>query len=642
MKFLKVFLVLLFLAAAGAGGWWWYTKNQRVKLELYSPDMGAIFYNDRKTKTVSIYSKDNVLMYKNVYERSDDMPANLPQDIYTLMEFAGKNYFKCEKPETDEDLKLLKAYEIPADGLDDCFVLYEAERAAYMYRDDTHYKLVLWKTAADLLKMHGRNGIYDAYLQTAYMQSDLWGLESASLFYFDRSSEFADESQILWLMSVLTLNVLPYEDMESFLRRTGEFAEYMIEQGKTSYRDAVRVPVEYNINKLTDNYPLYTSLILEELERRGVQPSGEVVITSGLNLDTIEKAKEAIAERMPFLPDGANAVMAVVNLNDGSIEALAANNRFRFRTMQMKRQIGSTFKPMVYLTAFNNGFRPNQLIVDKPYEYKNHGKPYHPANFEDYYMGVIPLRKGLVFSLNNATIRLAMLAELQKVADTAKLMGMNYDVKPYLAMPLGIFPLTVQNVAQVYSVIGNYGVRKDCGLILNIRNMKGEPLYYVKRSPEQIISPVSAYQVLRIMQDVSRIGTARGAGLISGTAAKTGTTDDYKDAWTAAIAPPYAIVAWVGFDDHRSMGDKGTGGGLAAPIVTAFQKRMWNDWQKIDFNIPSGVVLKDVDYYSGVLPSDACRSKRTYTEAFADDNLPEPCVRSAVEPIVIENKDKGQ
>jgi penicillin-binding protein 1A len=642
MKFLKVFLVLLLIAAACAGGWWWYQENRRVRLELYSPDMGAIFFNDRKTKTVSIYSKDNVLMYRNVYERSDDIPANLPQDFYTLMEFAGKNYFTCEKPDTEEELKLLKTYEISPEGLDDCIVLYEAEKAAYMYRDDENYKLVLWKTVADLLKMHGRNGIYDAYLQTAYMQSDLWGMESASLFYLDRSAEFADESQMLWLMSVLTLNTLPYDDMESFLRRTGEFAEYMIEQGRTAYRDAVRVPVEYNINKLTDNYPQYTSLILEEMERRGFQPSGEVVVTSGLNLDTIEKAKEAVAERMPFVPDGANIVLAVVNIEDGSVEALAANNRFRFRTMQMKRQIGSTFKPMVYLTAFNNGFRPNQLIVDKPYEYKNHGKPYNPANFEDYYMGVIPLRKGLVFSLNNATIRLAMLAGLPKVAETAELLGMNYDVKPYLAMPLGIFPLTVQNVAQVYSVIGGYGLRKDSGLILSIRNTKGEPLYYVKRSPEQIVSSVSAYQVLHIMQDVPRIGTARGTGLIPGTAAKTGTTDDYKDAWTAAIAPPYAIVAWVGFDDHRSMGEKATGGGLAAPVIAAFQKRMWNEWQKIDFNIPPGVVLKDVDYYSGVLPGDACSSQRTYAEAFAEDNLPEPCVRSAVEPINTENTSKGQ
>jgi penicillin-binding protein 1A len=235
-----------------------------------------------------------------------------------------------------------------------------------------------------------------------------------------------------------------------------------------------------------------------------------------------------------------------------------------------------------------------------------------------------------------------MLTGLPKVADTAKRLGMEYDVKPYLAMPLGIFPLTVQNVARVYSVIGNYGLRKDSGLILSITNTKGEPLFYAKRSPEQIVSPVSAYQVMRIMQDVPRIGTARGTGLIPGTAAKTGTTDDYKDAWMAAIAPPYAIVAWVGFDDHRSMGEKGTGGGLAAPVIAAFQKRMWPDRQKIDFNIPSGVVLKDVDYYSGVLPGDGCSSKRTYTEAFAEGNQPEPCDRSAVEPLDSANTDKGQ
>ncbi|WP_415238576.1 transglycosylase domain-containing protein [Seleniivibrio woodruffii] len=642
MRYLKLFLILAVLGAAGAAGTMWYLEKVRIKLELYSPDMGAMFYFDRKTKTVSIYSKDNILMYKKVYERADVMPSVIPADFYALMSYAGRNIYTCERPDTEDEIKLLKKYEIPAGGLDDCIVMYQAEKAAYMYKDDPHYDLVLWKTAADLIKMHGMQGIYDAYLQTVYMQSDLWGLESASLFYFGKSAEFTDRPQILWLMTVMTLNVLPYEDMESFVKRTGELAQFMTKDGNKAYADALRTPVEYNITAMTDEYPQYTSLILEEMERRGVQPSGEMTVTSGLSLATIKAAQEAIAERLPLVPEGANIVLAVVNTEDGSIEALAASNRFRFRTMQMKRQIGSTFKPVVYLTAFENGFRPNQLINDKRYEYKNHGKPYSPVNYDDYYMGVIPLRKGLVFSLNNATIRLATLTGLNKVADTAKDMGMAYDVKPYLAMPLGIFPLTAVNLAQVYSVIGAGGIRKDSGLILNIRQTNGDPVFYAKRRPTPIVSPVSAYQVMHILQDGPRIGTARGSGILLGTAAKTGTTNEYKDAWTAAIAPPYSIVAWVGFDDNRSMGEKGTGGSLAAPVVAAFQKRIWGEGQKIDLNIPQGVVFKEADSYSGVVTGGACQSKKVYIEAFAEDSVPEPCVRSAVEKMESENTTKGQ
>ena len=324
--------------------------------------------------------------------------------------------------------------------------------------------------------------------------------------------------------------------------------------------------------------------------------------------------------------------MAVVNFEDGTIEAMAATDKFRYRTMQMKRQIGSTFKPMVYLTAFSNGFTPNELIVDKQYTYGNYGRTYTPANFEDFYMGTIPLRKGLVFSLNNATIRLAKITGLKKVADTAENMGMEYDIKPYLSMPLGVFPLTALNLAKVYGTLGAYGVRKDTGFIMDVTKADGEPFFYGKKADERVVPESAAFQVLHIMRDVARIGTAKYSGLIKGSAAKTGTTDEYKDAWTASVFPPYAAVAWVGYDDNRSMGENGTGGGFAAPIIAAFQRRILNGEAKIDFQVPKGVVLKNVDTYRGFVIGKGCNSRYGYSEAFSADNIPADCVVSRVEP----------
>lgn len=607
-------------------------KSRRIDLSLFTPDTSVIFKNERKSRAVTIQSKDGRIMYKKVFETAEPMPDYVPQDIYTMMSYLGEKLLECERPESKEDLELIDDYDINPDGLRDCFILYQAEQASAVYKGHENERLIVLKTAADLMREYGRERLQRAFMANAYMQNDVWGLQSAALGYFGRGIDAVSATEKLWLMSLLSLGHMPSDDRQSFQQRMNALNLDMAAAKTVGYPADMR-ETEYKKERDVYEYPEFTRLVLEEMEARGVNPSSEITVTAGIDTRTLQYAEEAVAERMARVPDGTNMVIAVINFEDGSVEALATNNRFRYRTMQMRRQIGSTFKPLVYLTAFSNGLRPNQLIVDKKYEYKNYGQPYSPANFEDYYMGVIPLRKGLVFSLNNATIRTARLTGLDRVADTAKRLGMDYDIKPYLAMPLGIFPLKVLNLAEVYAAVGNYGIKKDIGFILSVKDGNGQEIFCDRKIPERIVPETAAFQTLHIMQDVPRIGTAKGTGLIKGTAAKTGTTDDYKDAWMAAVFPPYAAVVWVGYDDNRSMGEHGTGGGLAAPVIAAFQRRIFPYTEKIDLKVPEGVVLRNVDYYSGKLEGSVCKSKRTYSEAFDSANLPAECVVSFAERI---------
>jgi len=607
--------------------------GEKSVVKNFTIDIDDILKSDREGKALTIYSKDKIKIFEKIYERTAALPSDLPEDMLYMVRFAGENLFTCNKPSTDEDFKLLEFHKIPKDGLNNCIILLTAENAIGKKGIQVNSKLMVWKVASDIVKRFTADGVIKAYMENTYMQSDTWGIEAASLSYFGSSIRFLDIAQKAWLASVLTLGHLPETDRAAFNKRVDMLIYRLYQSGKITYDEYARSTVEQVENGHSSDInllPEYTELILEELKEKNIRTDRQLVVHANISLATIKAANDAIRKRVEKYPAGVNVAMAVVNYETGGVEALAANNRWEYRTMQMRRQIGSTFKPIVYLTAVTQGALPNEIIVDKRYEYNLGNYVYSPANFEDYYMGSIPMRLGLVHSLNNATIRLAKMAGLRKVGQMAVDLGMKARIKPYLAMPLGIFPITPLNLAKVYATFGAYGVKKEIGFISRIENGRGEEVYLEKDAPVRVAPERETYQVLYMMKDVVRRGTARGSGLIWGTAAKTGTTDEYHDAWTVAIFPPYAVVCWVGFDDFRSMGEEGTGGGRAAPVIAEFQKIVTKNAKKIDFNVPKGVVFRHVDQKTGIVVGNACKSKRSYMEAFLEEGVPDECNKKRV------------
>ncbi len=560
--------------------------GEKSAVNAYAVDLDGLLKSDRQGKSLTIYSKDKVKIYEKVYEKTAPLPVDIPEDMMFMVRFAGENLFTCQKPSTDEDFKLLQFHNISTDGLGNCIVLLYAERALGRKGVANINKLRLWKTAGDIVKRYSVDGILKSYMEQTYMQKDIWGVEAAALSYFGKSISFLDVSKRAWLTSVLTLGHLPESDRPSFNKRADMLVYRLYLNGNIDYdlyADYRNLNIKYDTHRDIDVLPEYTRLIMDELKAKGIKTDRQLVVHSNISVETINAAQEAIEKRLAKYPEGVNVAMAVVNYESGGVEALAANDRWEYRTMKMRRQIGSTFKPIVYLTAVAKGAKPNEIIHDKRYKYNLGNYVYAPGNFEDYYMGKIPMRLGLVHSLNNATIRLAKMTGLRSVGQMAVDLGMKARIKPYLAMPLGIFPITPLNLAKVYSTFGTYGVKNEIGFISKIENGSGEEIYLQKMIPERVAPERETYQVVYMMKDVVRRGTARGSGLIWGTAAKTGTTDEYRDAWTVALFPPYAVVCWVGFDDHRSMGEKGTGGGRAAPVIAEFQKIIKNKVKKNRF-----------------------------------------------------------
>ena len=522
---LKRFLILtlgvclLFLAGIGA-----VLHGERSALERCVVDLDDILKGDREGKSLTIYSADGYKIYEQVYEKTAKLPVEMPEDVVYVVKFAGENLFTCDIPDTADELKLIRFHEIPAEGLNNCIILNTAEKALASKGEKTT-KLRIWKTASDIVTRYGERSILLSYMENTYMQNDIWGIEAASLSYFGKSVQFASIEEKAWLVSVLTLGHMPDDDIPAFYKRKDMLSYRLYENGMityNAYQKASRHP-EYSLHRNIDTLPEYTAFVLKEMREKGIRTDRQLVVHANISLSTIDAANEAIKKKMERYPAGINIAMAVVNYETGGVEALAANDKWQFRTMQMRRQIGSTFKPIVYLTAMTEGAMPNETIVDKQYKYNLGNYIYAPANFEDYYMGSIPLRLGLVHSLNNATIRLAKTTGLRKVSRMAVDLGMKARIKPYLAMPLGIFPITPLNLARVYASFGTYGVRREVGFINRIENAQGEEVYIKREQPKRVAPERETYQVVYMMKDVVRRGTARGSGLITGTAAKTGT-----------------------------------------------------------------------------------------------------------------------
>lgn len=608
-------------------------NGERTAVRDYKVSLDNALSSDREGKSLTIYSRDGVKIYEKFYEKSAHLPSEFPEDMYFMVKYAGDSLFSCDRPSTDSDMKLLKFHGLSPEGLDNCIVLLTAEKAIGQKGTEHISRIQLWKTAADIVKRYGERKVLLSYMENTYMQNDNWGVEAASECYFAKTVRNADVEQKAWLASVLTLGIMPADNPPAFYKRMDMLIYRLYTERLISYETYTAQSghkVKFQKQKDINLLPEYTDLVLEEMKDKGIRTDRQLVVHTNISLATIKAADEAVRDKLSEYPEGIHIAMAVVNYETGGVEALAASDRWQWRTMSMRRQIGSTFKPIVYLTAVVEGTLPNEIITDKQYSYNLGNYVYSPSNFEDYYMGNIPMRLGLVHSLNNATIRLAKMTGLRKVSRMAVNLGMKAQIKPYLAMPLGIFPITPLNLAKVYATFGNYGVKKEIGFIDSIENGHGEKVF-LKKEPDVRVAPErQTYQVVYMMKDVVRRGTARGSGLAWGTAAKTGTTDDYKDAWTVALFPPYAVVCWVGFDDHRSMGDKGTGGGRAAPVIAEFQKIVTANAKKIDFSVPEGVVFRQVDRYTGAVAGSGCSSKRSYTEAFLEEAVPDTCSKRRV------------
>ncbi|MEO0497366.1 MAG: penicillin-binding protein 1A, partial [Pseudomonadota bacterium] len=341
---------------------------------------------------------------------------------------------------------------------------------------------------------------------------------------------------------------------------------------------------------------------------------------------------------------------ALVAMDPHTGRVLAMQGGFSFaqsefnRATQAFRQPGSSFKPFVYAAALDNGYTPSSVVLDAPIRI-NQGRSlgiWEPKNYGGTAAGPSTLRLGIEKSRNLMTVRLAKDMSMRLVAEYAERFGIYDKMLPVLSMSLGSGETTVMRMVSAYSVLANGGKQIQPSLIDRIQDRYGKTIYrhegrvcegcnqvewsgqdepVIQDTRDQVLDPMTAYQITSMMEGVVKRGTAAGKITFPGdVAGKTGTTNDEKDAWFVGYSPNLVTGVYVGFDRPRPMGRGNTGGGLAAPIFNDFMSSALEGQQPQQFRVPQGLKLIRINQKTGL--ATTAEGPGTILEAFKPGTNP--------------------
>lgn len=326
------------------------------------------------------------------------------------------------------------------------------------------------------------------------------------------------------------------------------------------------------------------------------------------------------------VPEVEGALVAM-DPRTGRVQALVGGFSFAAsefnRATQALRQPGSSFKPIVYSAALDNGYTPASVVLDAPLEIRNaDGSIWAPENYGKEFYGPQTLRRGIERSRNVMTVRLAKDIGMPLVAEYARLFGVYDNMMPVLAMALGAGETTDMKLTAAYATIANGGRRIVPTLIDRIQDRYGKTVFrhdericqdcqatewtgqaepVIVDNREQVLDPMTAFQITSMLQGVVQRGTGTYVQRLGRpVAGKTGTSSDYKDAWFEGFTPELAVGVYIGYDKPRSMGRSSTGGEFAAPIFTHFMQKALEGKPATPFSMPAGMNQTWIDPATGV------------------------------------------
>jgi penicillin-binding protein 1A len=305
------------------------------------------------------------------------------------------------------------------------------------------------------------------------------------------------------------------------------------------------------------------------------------------------------------------------------------------RAVQAKRQPGSAFKPVIYATAMSQGMSPASVILDAPvvYEQEQDEKTWKPENYGRKVHGMVSLRDALAHSHNLATVRLLDKVGVKTVIEFAKTVGITSPLAADLSLGLGSSSVGLMELTSTYCVLLNQGVRAEPYAIQFIKDNAGNVLELTEPQPQEVISKETAYLITNMMEDVIQKGTGQAAKVIGRPiAGKTGTTDEFINAWFIGGAPNLVTGIYVGFDDRRSLGETESGAHAALPIWINFMQKALKPLPVIAFTIPEGITFVKVDPATGLL-EDEQEGQASTVELFVKGSEPTEATHRRLDPI---------
>src|SRR5713226_7898963 len=496
--------------------------------------------------------------------------------------------------------------------------------------------------ALELERRYSKDRILEMYLNQVYFGHGSYGVEAAARTYFGKSvSELTvREAALIAGLPRAPSNYSPFDHGEAAKRRREVVLRRMVDYGALKDEEAKRlaktdlglIPPERR--RTTGQY--FVDYVQQTLEAKY---GPDLVLKGGLNVyTTLNPTMQLAAEQS--LRDGLKALQgrstqarpgefpegAVVTVEPqtGYVKTMVGGSDFlrsEFnRAVQAKRQPGSAFKPFIYIAALEAGFTPATRIEDAPVSYAvgANSQAWKPENYDRKFRGPTTLQQAVEESVNVVTVKLQERIGLSKTIQVARRLGITSPLEINLSLALGTSDLSLLELTSAYSALANQGLWMPPVTVRYVTDAQGKLLEEHVPEGREAVAPETAYVITSMLRGVVERGTGQAAKALGRPiAAKTGTTNDYSNAWFIGFTPRLATGVWVGYDRPRSLGHDETGSRVAVPIWVAYMAKILGDSPREDFAVPERVVLLPID----LDPSNEC--VRVVTMAFIKGTEPQ-------------------
>ncbi len=519
-------------------------------------------------------------------------------------------------------------------------------------------KLKEIKVARAIEARYSKDKILELYLNQIPLGNGAFGVETASQRYFGKSARDLNLAEMATLAGLPKApeRYNPRRSPERAIQRRNTVLEVMREQGVISDADASLAkayPMQLaRKSEAGDVAPYFVEWIRQQLEQQFGQRLYEqgLKVYTTLDVDLQSAAERALENQLraveggkygPFkhttfegylakASDGSSTPAAnspylqgafvAMDPRTGAVRAMIGGRDFddsKFnRATQALRQPGSTFKPIVYADAVQNGRPPSYIVDDSPISIPQAGGGvWTPQNYEGKFEGPVPMRRGLFRSINIVAIKLGLELGPQSIIDMARKFGITTPIPPYPSIAIGAADVYPIEMIAAYSAFATLGTRATATGIVRVENSKGDVLWEPTPVRAPVMSPEESWLMVSMMKDVIQRGTAAGSvgsqfHLPAG--GKTGTTNDGTDVWFIGYTSDLVAGLWMGFDKPQPIKGNAQGGVLAAPAWTAFMNEVYRrkpappDWPR-----PEGIVVREIDPATGLLAGPGCSGSVT-------------------------------
>jgi penicillin-binding protein 1A len=508
-------------------------------------------------------------------------------------------------------------------------------------------------TAIQIERTYSKQEILEMYLNVAYFGEGVYGIQAAAKKYFDKDASDLTIEESAALIPILNLPAYysPFNHPERAFKRRNLILRNMLATGnlvKSDYDSLSQLPIKVKeFQQQSKIAPYFTEYVRQQLQVIG-DSLGVNVYEDGLNVHTTLNTKvqmavdSAIFFNLPELQSRVQQKLmplkkklnmsdslfaekskvqiafVVLDHQNGHIMAMVGGRDFtesKFnRAVQARRQPGSAFKPFLYTAAIDNGYTTVDKFLNQPVVVNNpDGTRWDPENYDKTFGGLTTIREAVKNSINLVAVRLILEITPAAVVDYAHKMGLRTPLRPYPTLALGSSEVIPLELVSAFGIYANQGVRVDPISISRIEDRYGNVIYKTATKRNEILSKATAYIMTNLLESAVNEGTGARLrwkyGFTKPAAGKTGTTNDFTDAWFVGFTPALTAGVWVGLDDPQISLGRGESGMIAAlPFWADFIKRVYEYINIADerFQQPADVIQLQVCEESGQLAGNYC------------------------------------